>query len=47
VGDAEPRGDLGQAKFQLWITEQQREDLACCWERRMGKRAGDGCLSII
>ena len=47
VGSTGLGRDLGQAECEIGIAERQREDLPCCWERRMGKSAGAGCLSTI
>ena len=45
MGSAGPDGDLGQAEFEIGITEQEREDLALLLGAQDGQERG-GRLSI-
>ena len=45
VGGADPGRDLGQAEFKIWVTEQEREDLALLLGAQDGQERRSG-LSI-
>ena len=45
MGGADPRRDLRQAKFEIWIPEQQRKDLALLLGAQDGQERWSG-LSV-
>jgi hypothetical protein len=47
VRGADPGRDLGQAEFEVWIAEQEREDLALLLGAQDAKSVGAGYLSTI
>jgi hypothetical protein len=47
VKGADPGRDLGQAEFEVWIAEQEREDLALLLGAQDGQERREGCLSTI
>jgi hypothetical protein len=40
MGGAGPRCDLGEAKFKVWVPEQERKDLALLLGAQDGQEGG-------